>query len=115
MYTCPPVHLLIIEGVSGNFADLDFGSKLDGSTNLAFEPQFNSFGHFVQGFFVVLLFPVVWPAQLRQLRELASVVVVVYPMYNTIKRAGSQFAVSSYANNGGSPLGGEGSFPLSAF
>jgi len=110
--------------------NLDFGPKYgrvesDGSyeNNIAFTPDFDSAGHFVQGFLAALLsFPAVsgWIA-----RKIASIgmggmvhfgrarlvvsfitlaysILTIYPTYNLIKRIHKHypiFASTSYANN----------------
>ena len=117
----------------GRVNSLDFGVKCDVKDgmyslcvqNVAFVPEFNSFGHCIQGCFSLLLFPIIngsagtrlslqrlfpflGPISQKALRVLqmlahaSSVFVIVYPVYNTLKRYikhGSMFAASSYANN----------------
>ncbi len=51
---------------------------------------------------MLFLFPAAWPRILFYLREAAALVIIIYPVYNGIKRAkraGDLFAVSSYGNN----------------
>ena len=99
----------------GTIASFDFGFKCtagisvtDCERNQAFTPDFNSFGHCVQGCFSLLLLPAVertteTKRAARNALRVASCMVAVYPIYNLLKRAArgaSSFASSSFANNG---------------
>lgn len=108
------IRLLSAPSFGGNVASFNFGLKCTVGANAsactrneAFTPEFNSFGHCVQGTLSVLLLPVVERAAAKvgaaNIVRLASCVVAVYPIYNIIKRAAqgaSGFAASSFANNG---------------
>ena len=114
------IRLCLAESFGGQPFAFDFGLKCPAgitpctSRNVAFTPEFNSFGHCVQGTLSLLLFPAVERASLRagaavsQSRILtlvrsASCFVVVYPTYNITKRAlksADSFAASSFSNNG---------------
>ena len=96
----------------GDAADMDFGLKCGYAHNctahsVAFTPEFNSFGHCLQGCLVLLFFPAVelateWMAVTGPLRQLFGCLVVGYPVYNIVKRSiqhGDEFAASSFANN----------------
>ena len=96
------------------------GTLVNGTTappctrlNWTFEPEFDSFGHCIQGCLSLLLFfpciDDVWartkigsPATFRVFRELTASMVVGYPVYNIIKRVAlhrEDFASSSFSNN----------------
>jgi len=98
----------------GHIANLNFGMKCDQSgecsSNLSFTASYESYGHAVQGLFSVLLFPSVrqrlyleeYPVSTGVITELGSLVTLVYPVYNLIKRAyksADSFAISSFSNN----------------
>merc|ERR1719277_596850 len=86
------IRLLASETFGGRATAFDFGLKCDSPEpscrNVAFEPEFNSFGHCIQGCLSILLFPG-W-MRLRRLPLLClrsiSCLVVIYPVYNVTKR-----------------------------
>lgn len=102
----------------GRAVDFNFGYKQNTNEfNRSFEPGFDSWGHFTQGFFNAFLsLPAVVGILSRgfsffrkpslivlYLLELACVGCVFYPVYNLVKRASRKdddFATSSYMNNG---------------
>lgn len=114
------VRLAAVSQFGGNVANFDFGTKCSTtkgcSSNLAFEPNGNSVGHCVQGCSVFFLFPVSgsvihymfrrWRGLQRCLvyaKEIGALGLIVYPVYNVIKRAyksADTFAASSFCNNG---------------
>ena len=105
----------------GSAIDFDFGQKeceseyisdqnetvLHCEQSVAFEFEFNSFGHCLQGALVLLWFPVCHDLfavneHLVIARELGAAMVIMYPLYNIIKRIFSDadtFAISSFSNN----------------
>ena len=117
---------LVCAGRFGGFpAAFDFGLKCkevharsfdvpyECEPNSSFLPEFNSFGHCVQGGLSLLLLPPVEAAAAsagaprlpprRPLVVLLSSLVAVYPAYNLVKRTVTypvhSFATSSFANN----------------
>ena len=83
----------------------DFGPKADGGDNIPFAPEFNSFGHTIQGALVLLQFPCMatFVPQRHALAvvDFGSLFVFVYPVYNVVKRTAKSdnFALSSFCNN----------------
>jgi len=125
------VRLFAVNNFRTQPTNLDFGPKYgrvesDGSyeNNIAFTPDFDSAGHFVQGFLAALLsFPAVsgWIARkiasigmggmvhfgrarlVLSFITLAYSILTLYPTYNMIKRIHKErpaFASTSYVNNG---------------
>jgi len=107
------IRLACASSFGGHPASFDFGLKCTAAManasscehSIAFTPEFNSFGHCVQGALSMLLLPGVERIgpQPPLLVRLLSCFVAVYPVYNLIKRAArgaSGFAASSFANNG---------------
>lgn len=114
------VRLLAFENFDGNPSNFDFGVSCSAgvcSRNASFNFEFNSFGHCMQGCLAFLLFPAVRAAVWRGVASMSccrprraiicfdilGLGVVVYPIYNTIKRIGlhlTTFANSSFCNNG---------------
>ena len=117
--------LLCSRAFGGQPAAFDFGLKgvdcsatnasllLKCQPNVPFTPEFNSFGHCIQGALSLLLVPAVehaasfglprWLSGRPALIVNASSCVAIYPLYNIIKRtarARTSFASSSFANNG---------------
>ena len=109
----------------GNFQDFNYGLKClhdnetqtpAGCKNLAFETEFNSYGHMVQGMFSLFLSPSIHvilrdkcskctrTESLLGVTDLLPLGTIIYPTYNIIKRVsyvnGYSFAVSSFCNNG---------------
>lgn len=119
LYLQVAIRLLNEEHFSGSAANFDFGLKCDHDEceqNVAFVMEFNSFGHCLQGcFFVIwmcppwimdslpLTFPMIMKRFLVLSTDILSLCVVVYPLYNILKRSikhGATFATSSFCNNG---------------
>eukprot|EP00928_Gymnodinium_smaydae_P045968 TRINITY_DN30593_c0_g1_i2.p1 TRINITY_DN30593_c0_g1~~TRINITY_DN30593_c0_g1_i2.p1 ORF type:complete len:248 (-),score=17.11 TRINITY_DN30593_c0_g1_i2:70-813(-) len=107
------LRLFSISSFGGDPSNLDFGlkcSKKKGcEQNVAFELEFNSFGHASQGLVSVLFFPVVetWllarSDYLGMFARFNSTLIVVYPVYNFVKRLKghrASFATCSLWNNG---------------
>jgi hypothetical protein len=114
------VRLLAVSQFGGNAANFDFGIKCSAdkgcSRNLAFNPEFNSFGHCIQGCSVFFLFPacdsLIWYVFSRnsgiggcliRAKDVFALGLIIYPVYNIIKRArqsANNFATSSFCNNG---------------
>ena len=83
---------------SGHIANLDFGFKGGGGSNLAFVIEWNTLGHWIQGFLASSLAFVP-----RNYAQFVSSTMTIYPIYNFIKRvkkSASTFASSSFMNNG---------------
>lgn len=90
----------------GNIIEINFGYKntnLDESS-IAFTSELTSVGHCVWGLCIVFLFP--WLTEPKSwhiiVKEIFSTAVIVYPLYNLIKRSIKSidtFALSSYFNN----------------
>lgn len=83
---------------SGHIANLDFGFKSGGESNLAFVIEGNTLGHWIQGFLASSLAFVP-----KKYVQFVSSTMTIYPMYNFIKRvqkSASTFASSSFMNNG---------------
>ena len=109
------IRLVASHHFGGTIVTFDFGLKCTADANAssceqnqAFTPEFNSFGHCIQGTLSVLLLPGIEETLAarcvpRNLIRASSSFVAVYPIYNVIKRAAksaSGFASSSFANNG---------------
>lgn len=112
------VRLFSVKQFGGSWAGLNFGLKANsGKQNRAFTADPETVGHFIQGVLSCLLFPHIDPlffgktgSQERNIglilwcvKEAVVPFVVVYPVYNIIKRGiktASQFATSSFCNNG---------------
>ena len=106
---------MFADGFGNRLPDFDFGracSYGECSRNVAFAPEWESYGHCIQGFLSILLFPatdglitqqtLVPATRAVQLSHFISLGVTVYPIYNGIKRGalhGDTFAVSSFASN----------------
>jgi hypothetical protein len=103
------VRLLSFVHFGGSWAGLNFGKKCadgDCEDNVAFTLEVFSFGHAAQGLFSVFLFHFdsVFLSPIRgELRDGVCALVVLYPVYNIIKRAikhAKEFSTSSFYNNG---------------
>jgi hypothetical protein len=89
----------------GNVIDINFGyknTKLDES--IAFSKDLNSIGHCVWGFCIIFIFPWFTEHKIWHLiiKETLSTAVIIYPIYNLIKRSIKSidtFSSSSYFNN----------------
>lgn len=113
------------DNFNGNPSNLDFGPKNgepDNEDNIAFENEFNSYGHCLQGVLAAMFaFPAVsglvtqlltchckeWWAEcnrpLWSLLKFMAAAMTIYPIYNLFKRFiehGDTFASSSFCNNG---------------
>lgn len=110
--------LLATNHFNGNTVDFELGVMCSEGlcdSNPAFTLEFASFGHCTQGCLAILLFPAVQrevalfgsargaPAsQILFATEFLCLGVIVYPIYNVIKRFllyGDEFATSSFSNN----------------
>lgn len=133
LYFGPSISLFLIillrlvaapDNFQGDPSNLDFGPKYgiqDGEPNIAFTPEFNSYGHCLQGALAAMLaFPAVsgllvqlltcqWKAwwtecnkTLWSVIKLVACCLTIYPTYNLVKRlvrSGETFATSSFCNN----------------
>jgi len=111
------IRLLCAASFGGTIASFDFGLKCTAADaalnatcdpNMAFTPEFNSFGHCIQGSLALLLLPVAETAAaavgVEDLVRSLVCFVAAYPIYNMVKRGVKHpagFAASSFANNGG--------------
>eukprot|EP01063_Lacrimia_lanifica_P011296 TRINITY_DN18100_c0_g2_i1.p1 TRINITY_DN18100_c0_g2~~TRINITY_DN18100_c0_g2_i1.p1 ORF type:complete len:493 (+),score=103.98 TRINITY_DN18100_c0_g2_i1:33-1511(+) len=105
------VRLFAAGHFGGRASAFDFGLKCaadnpDCTTrNVAFVPEFNSFGHCIQGCLSLFLFPRALRVPHRAAGALEAIAcwLLVYPAYNVVKRtvkSADSFAASSFANNG---------------
>lgn len=106
--------LLAVGKFGGNPIDIDFGARntrkeFDSGRNMSFDSPANSFWHSLQGLLAVFLFPSVESLMahcwfgLAVAARAASIAVVVYPVYNGLKRLkkhSPHFSLSSFFNNG---------------
>eukprot|EP00928_Gymnodinium_smaydae_P022993 TRINITY_DN19142_c0_g1_i1.p1 TRINITY_DN19142_c0_g1~~TRINITY_DN19142_c0_g1_i1.p1 ORF type:complete len:408 (-),score=25.06 TRINITY_DN19142_c0_g1_i1:152-1213(-) len=107
------VRLFYTQAFGGDPARLDFGLKCSQkkgcAPNVAFELEFNSFGHASQGLLAILLFPVMEDSLLGAsvylgiAGRLSTLGIAIYPVYNFLKRLllhRETFATCSFWNNG---------------
>lgn len=81
---------LFLTEYSGNYNELDFGYKYDGSSNRSFEIEMNSIYHAIQGFTIIFAFEF-WYSTFKNryayvLISLLPLISVGYPFYNMTKR-----------------------------
>jgi len=133
LYFGPSISLFLIillrlladpDNFQGDPPNLDFGPKYGiegGEPNVAFTPEFNSYGHCLQGVLAAMLaFPAVsglltqlltcrikaWWTECNKILwsviQLAACLMTIYPTYNLVKRlirSAHVFATSSFCNN----------------